>query len=631
MKKFFLTMVAIISVSALLYAQSQNIFNYSPSKPTSEDEIQIQFNPVGTSLEKVKNLDAEVMFLSNKLDFIKTVHFTKEGNNWSVKIKPESTTTLIALKLVSDLIEENNGGQGYIILLNDKKGKTLSEAFACKALLFKSVGILVGIDSDVKLANKTFEEAFKIDPIIKIKFLSEFIGTLYSVISDKDLLNKRIKEELTVIEDNNNLTDDDYYTLYYWYTNILENEKAKSFIKLAVDKYPKGKLATEQLLYQINAENDFNKKKNLIDKFFTEFQGNENMDNSVNQIFLGILGQNKFDDALSLLEKYPGYFSPYHYVNLAEYMVKANCNIDTTSQLALQSVGLAKSELNNPTKIKPKMFSDFLWLKTRETTLAVSMQTYAEVLMKLNKISDAIKYYKESFNYIYSKWLVPQFVIGYLKLLTHEKQYDNAIDNIKKFIVKGVVTDEIKDLLKQNYIGKNGSDSGFENFLTETLNAFKKELIERLKTEIFSEPAPQFSLYDLEGKNISLLDYKGKVIVLDFWATWCSPCIASFPAMKLAKEKFEPSGNVKFLFINTQETSENKRQYVSDFMTKKGFAFHVLLDEKNEVLAKYKVVGVPTKFVIDKNGKIRFKSSGYYSKPDEFIEEIGAMISLAEQ
>lgn len=147
--------------------------------------------------------------------------------------------------------------------------------------------------------------------------------------------------------------------------------------------------------------------------------------------------------------------------------------------------------------------------------------------------------------------------------------------------------------------------------------------------------APAFTLKDLDGKTVSLSDFKGKIVVLDFWATWCAPCKASFPAMKKVQERHP---EVKFLFIDTQEKPEGAHERVKKYITANKYPFHVLMDQPSEenpkmfeVLLAYKVDGIPTKFVIDANGRQRFTSVGFTSDT-ELINEMEAMIQLvAEQ
>jgi thiol-disulfide isomerase/thioredoxin len=137
-------------------------------------------------------------------------------------------------------------------------------------------------------------------------------------------------------------------------------------------------------------------------------------------------------------------------------------------------------------------------------------------------------------------------------------------------------------------------------------------------------------LKDLDGNEVSLTSLKGKTVIVDFWATWCGPCLASFPAMQKAVEKFSGNDKVKFLFVNTWERVEDKIQNAKDFIAKNKYPFQVLMDLDNSVITSYKVSGIPTKFIIDKNGNIRFKSVGYNGDPDAMVEEISTMISLIE-
>jgi cytochrome c biogenesis protein CcmG, thiol:disulfide interchange protein DsbE len=119
--------------------------------------------------------------------------------------------------------------------------------------------------------------------------------------------------------------------------------------------------------------------------------------------------------------------------------------------------------------------------------------------------------------------------------------------------------------------------------------------------------APGFSLQDLNGKQVSLANYKGKVILLNFWATWCPPCKREIPSLKglyqLRKDKaFE------ILAVSVDRASISK---VASFVADNQMIFPVLVDPQGEVgNGKYWVRAIPTSFLLDKKGVIRWKVAG---------------------
>ena len=100
--------------------------------------------------------------------------------------------------------------------------------------------------------------------------------------------------------------------------------------------------------------------------------------------------------------------------------------------------------------------------------------------------------------------------------------------------------------------------------------------------------------------------------------------------MKKAVEKYDNDSDVKFLFVNSWERVKEKKTNATEFIAKNDYPFHVLLDDKNEVIEKFKVSGIPTKFVVDGNGNIRFMSVGFQGTDDQLVEELSVMISMVK-
>jgi len=137
--------------------------------------------------------------------------------------------------------------------------------------------------------------------------------------------------------------------------------------------------------------------------------------------------------------------------------------------------------------------------------------------------------------------------------------------------------------------------------------------------------APDFALQDLSGKTVKLSDLRGKTVVIDFWATWCGPCIMSFPGMKKAIDQYKDREDVVFLFVDTFERVPEAqwKDHVQKFITNRGFQYlNPILDLGNKTAMAYGVNGIPAKFCIDKDGKIKHKSTGYLGSADAVYKEM---------
>lgn len=117
--------------------------------------------------------------------------------------------------------------------------------------------------------------------------------------------------------------------------------------------------------------------------------------------------------------------------------------------------------------------------------------------------------------------------------------------------------------------------------------------------------ADDFTLTSLAGSSETLSSYKGKVVFLNFWATWCPPCRGEMPSIQKLHEKMQGKDFV-ILAVSVGE----RKQAVESFINNNKYTFSVLLDPENEVSEVYRVAGIPTTLLIDKSGKVVFRETG---------------------
>jgi tetratricopeptide (TPR) repeat protein len=185
-------------------------------------------------------------------------------------------------------------------------------------------------------------------------------------------------------------------------------------------------------------------------------------------------------------------------------------------------------------------------------------------------------------------------------------------DEAVKWYVKGlVIKDDAKARKKlEKLVAELNKDMTDESSISKAAEKLLRN--ERMKS---ATPAQDFVLPTLNNGKVSLSSLIGKVVILDFWATWCGPCIMELPKLVKLYEKYSANPNVVFYNIDVDE----QPKVVQDFMNKKGYSFSVLMASGTDVSKKYEVTAIPVKFLVDKKGRIQYKHIG--STPQEDVVE----------
>ncbi len=130
-------------------------------------------------------------------------------------------------------------------------------------------------------------------------------------------------------------------------------------------------------------------------------------------------------------------------------------------------------------------------------------------------------------------------------------------------------------------------------------------------------PAPDFNLPTVDGKTVKLSDFKGQVVYVDFWATWCPPCRKSFPWMESMHQKYKDLG-FKIIAVNL----DGKREVMEDFVKSMHSTFTVAHDADGSVAETFQVKAMPSSYLIDRAGNIVRSHAGFRDKDMDELEAI---------
>ena len=156
------------------------------------------------------------------------------------------------------------------------------------------------------------------------------------------------------------------------------------------------------------------------------------------------------------------------------------------------------------------------------------------------------------------------------------------------------------------------------------------------KNPLENRQAPAFTLKDTNGKKVSLSDYKGKAVVLDFWATWCAPCKIEIPWLQKLHDQYASQGLVVLGISEDDLDLEDKaalfkqKQEIAESASKLGITYPVLFDDANVAKPYGGVDALPTTFYVDRSGKVVAATIGLVDR-DEIEANIKKALGSGEQ
>ncbi|WP_312362126.1 TlpA disulfide reductase family protein [Sphingobacterium sp.] len=632
------TLLCCTAASAQQQKQPQ-VFKVIPEFPKQQDTVQLIYDARNTLLKDAKDISAQ---LTGYTDFKWTttdLKFTKNDSVWTAKYVLPAHLALMNLVFKSDTLVDKGGEQTYSYILSANDKRQMSGGVVGWGML-RTPHIVAGVPYVVDTVAYKSNEILLMWVKYELQYHPENrFRVLYAAASALKHMNTpeslaKLDRELNSLEQMPNIKEEDLLEIYRVYKDILKDAaKAEALQQKIVTQFPKGQYVKDQ--------------QRLAD--------------------FKLIQQAKTDDerlkaAMDFIDKHP-------YEEAEDAFNEAN-RISYISAYWIISVYTSmKKDLSNYSKYMSKIapyeaLSNVIYRSLDVPYLSQKSIGPAEILPYARVIMERLNYYKDNFQGDKYATLYYSNAPLFAKILVDNKLYDEAFayaaaaqstasyknanlnDTYVRVLEGQGKTKELQmaleqsyamnqsstymlELMKKIYNAKNKSDKGYEQYLASLKNADKgKELKEKVQNLLINKNMPDFELLDQHGKKVRLSAQKGKIVVLDFWASWCAPCKGAFPGMKLAVDHFKNDPNVVFYFINTQERKPDMKEYVTNYMKENGYPFTVLLDTDSKASKAAGVGPIPHKMVVGPNGKLRFSEVGYMGSTSELADEIIEMVNM---
>lgn len=606
------------------------------------------YDPKGGPLENVKNINGYAYVFNDYKWEIEDIKMKKNGPVYSADFTVPKNCAFMAFKFYGNtengLVTDTNQDKGYM-LVAFKEPKVKMPGADLAWATFRNKDFNSEFNSyfkDFSIDADATEYWLKKEVQDHTDRFPEFFDTYIKILKKQkpEKFDEIAPKILTQFSKNTTgMPEEVFVKLRSIYLYDLKNTaKADSLENIIQKQFPKGAYFRFKAYQVFSRIPDVNERYKAAEQFLAEFPYSNEVPTEQQYLYDNI-AKAKFEyffqakDYKSILDLIPtmrfASLKDAYHQNVGKALYLKTVTPEVLETIAVPMITSMEQKINDMSYIQ-----GIYWSPNQATENAKN-QLNTELVIQI-RMYDMLKKYKEvletfeklPFEIRYEKAGVNDIHVRALEALNKP-----IIEVLKNAARRNTLSEGMTAKLKEAFLKEGKKESDFPAYLEQ----LKKENNSEEKIVLIDIPAPAIKVQGTDGKTKQLDLNSGKIIVIDFWATWCGPCKKAFPAMQQLVTNFKEDKQVEVYFISTQENHEGYKKAAVAYLKEKGLKIDTYFDlmpkggaTNTESFSKYakifKSSGIPRKVVI-KNGKIRFTSEGYSGNPGQLVDELTAVIN----
>lgn len=629
---------------------------YNTDRLVAGETVQIVYNPSQTPLAGAEAVDGIVYFWKDYAWTADEVVLMRRDSSWQGTFRIPLGTALVCTVFKSGDVVDKGGVATYAqMTFNPETNTNYPSAYVGwgilrNPLLSATYGVPDYCDSINRIGNDVMfywiKQQLTYFPGERANVLKYAIPVLRAMEGDSPKVEQALRGEVAfVLEDPSSTEQQLMDAMRLVRAELREDSLYRALEAKALAKFPEGLVARDKATMEAsrNFGADKDARMATLDGLFRQFpperflyresDGDKRYyDILRGYVYLPVVEARDYSTLYKYMKSSPGWLLSTYFWHLVQLPYQNG--EQTAGQLERMASDLVREILARPAEGDERLLTPSEYAAQRVDRNSRQFFAYAQILADCGRSAEALAW-MEKLQPIYG-YKDASFNECYVNLLA--KCATEVVPRIENSIGENAATQSMLDKLQDDYVARHKSARGFEAYVDGLKSA---ELLQALQAEVkkamVKEKIAPFTLTDLKGKTVSSAALKGKIIVLDFWATWCAPCKAALPAMQMAVHKYSKDKDVVFYFVTTQEKPAGLVKKVKEYVEEKGYGdMNFVFDLPGEgkvndrfyaaLAAQFHFSGIPVKAVIDGDGNLRWCSVGYMGSPTELVDEIGFVI-----